>query len=113
MVPETESQPSQEYVDSLQRLKDTLSELECKQQSIAGGLSEPSKVEKALQQAKVTLNLRAAARKLLFRLLSSSFLLPSFRWGSENVTRREVGQGVVCGSGLWGLLAESWVTTGC
>uniref|UniRef100_A0A8C0BZ52 Utrophin n=1 Tax=Buteo japonicus TaxID=224669 RepID=A0A8C0BZ52_9AVES len=49
---ETESQPSQEYVDSLQRLKDTLSELECKQQSIAGGLSEPSKVEKALQQAK-------------------------------------------------------------
>ncbi|NXW19268.1 UTRO protein, partial [Circaetus pectoralis] len=49
---ETESQPSQEYVDSLQQLKDTLSELECKQQSIASGLSEPSKVEKALQQAK-------------------------------------------------------------
>ncbi|NWU78824.1 UTRO protein, partial [Onychorhynchus coronatus] len=49
---ETESQPSQEYVESLQRLKDTLSELEGKQQSIASELSEPSKVEKALQQAK-------------------------------------------------------------
>ncbi|NXF44806.1 UTRO protein, partial [Oceanites oceanicus] len=50
---ETESQPSQEYVDSLQRLKETLSELERKQQSIASGLRDPSEVEKALQQAKV------------------------------------------------------------
>ncbi|NXU26361.1 UTRO protein, partial [Thalassarche chlororhynchos] len=50
---ETESQPSQDYVDSLQQLKDTLSELECKQQSIASGLGDPSEVEKALQQAKV------------------------------------------------------------
>ncbi|XP_037248150.1 utrophin isoform X5 [Falco rusticolus] len=49
---EMESQPSQEYVDSLQRLKDMLGELERKQQAITGGLSEPSKVEKALQQAK-------------------------------------------------------------
>ncbi|KAM6271852.1 utrophin isoform 1-T1 [Spheniscus humboldti] len=49
---ETESQPSQDYVDSLQQLKDMLSELESKQQSIASGLSDPSKVEKALQQAK-------------------------------------------------------------
>ncbi|NXM30563.1 UTRO protein, partial [Oxyruncus cristatus] len=49
---EAENQPSQEYVESLQRLKDTLSELEGKQQSIASELSEPSKVEKALQQAK-------------------------------------------------------------
>ncbi|KAM6083392.1 utrophin [Chlamydotis macqueenii] len=49
---EAESQPSQDYVDSLQRLKNVLSELECQQQSIASGLSEPSKVEKALQQAK-------------------------------------------------------------
>ncbi|NXT85270.1 UTRO protein, partial [Zapornia atra] len=49
---ETESQPSQDYVDSLQQLKDTLNELDCKQQSIASGLSDPSKVEKALQQAK-------------------------------------------------------------
>lgn len=55
MTPETESQPSQDYMDSLQRLKDTLRELECQQQSITSGLSEPSKVEKALQQAKVTL----------------------------------------------------------
>ncbi|XP_051469473.1 utrophin isoform X4 [Apus apus] len=50
---ETESQPSRDYVDALQQLKDTLSQLECKQQSIASGLSDPSKVEKALQQAKV------------------------------------------------------------
>ncbi|NXD70785.1 UTRO protein, partial [Eolophus roseicapillus] len=50
---ETESQPSQDYVDSLQQLKDTLRELECQQQSITSGLSDPSKVEKALQQAKV------------------------------------------------------------
>ncbi|NWR30789.1 UTRO protein, partial [Tachuris rubrigastra] len=49
---ETESQPSQEYVESLQQLKDTLSEVEGKQQSIASELSEPSKAEKALQQAK-------------------------------------------------------------
>ncbi|XP_041279457.1 utrophin isoform X2 [Onychostruthus taczanowskii] len=49
---ETERQPSREYVESLQQLKDMLSELEGKQHSIAGGLSEPSKVESALQQAK-------------------------------------------------------------
>uniref|UniRef100_A0A8C0V2R0 Utrophin n=1 Tax=Cyanistes caeruleus TaxID=156563 RepID=A0A8C0V2R0_CYACU len=49
---QTESQPSREYVESLHQLKDTLSELEGKQHSIASGLSEPSKVENALQQAK-------------------------------------------------------------
>ncbi|XP_014734507.1 PREDICTED: utrophin isoform X3 [Sturnus vulgaris] len=49
---ETESQPSREYVECLQQLKDTLSELEGKQHAIASGLSEPSKVENALQQAK-------------------------------------------------------------
>ncbi|NXU37093.1 UTRO protein, partial [Drymodes brunneopygia] len=49
---ETESQPSREYVESLRQLKDALSELEGKQHSIASGLSEPSKVENALQQAK-------------------------------------------------------------
>ncbi|NWH36318.1 UTRO protein, partial [Chloropsis hardwickii] len=49
---ETESQPSREYVESLQQLKDALSELEGKQRSIASGLSEPSKVANALQQAK-------------------------------------------------------------
>ncbi|NXK57422.1 UTRO protein, partial [Sylvietta virens] len=49
---ETERQPSREYVESLQQLKDALSELEGKQGSIASGLSEPSKVESALQQAK-------------------------------------------------------------
>ncbi|KAI1240837.1 Utrophin [Lamprotornis superbus] len=49
---ETESQPSREYVECLQQLKDTLSELEGKQYAIASGLSEPSKVENALQQAK-------------------------------------------------------------
>ncbi|NXM22240.1 UTRO protein, partial [Ploceus nigricollis] len=49
---ETESQPSREYVESLQQLKDALRELEGKQHCIASGLSEPSKVENALQQAK-------------------------------------------------------------
>ncbi|NXH62961.1 UTRO protein, partial [Rhabdornis inornatus] len=49
---ETESQPSREYVECLQQLKDILSELEGKQHTIASGLSEPSKVENALQQAK-------------------------------------------------------------
>ncbi|NXL56302.1 UTRO protein, partial [Chordeiles acutipennis] len=49
---EAESQPSQDYTESLQRLKEVLSELEHKQQPMAGGLSDPSKVEKALQQAK-------------------------------------------------------------
>ncbi|XP_064269688.1 utrophin isoform X3 [Passer domesticus] len=49
---EAERQPSREYVESLQQLKDVLSELEAKQHSIASGLSEPSKVESALQQAK-------------------------------------------------------------
>ncbi|NXU01966.1 UTRO protein, partial [Buphagus erythrorhynchus] len=48
----TESQPSREYVECLQQLKDTLSELEGKQHAIASGLSEPSKVDNALQQAK-------------------------------------------------------------
>uniref|UniRef100_A0A669PA10 Utrophin n=1 Tax=Phasianus colchicus TaxID=9054 RepID=A0A669PA10_PHACC len=49
---ETESLPSQDFLGSLQRLKDVLSEVECKQQAIASGLSDPSKVEKALQQTK-------------------------------------------------------------
>ncbi|XP_065691443.2 utrophin isoform X1 [Patagioenas fasciata] len=49
---EAENQPSQDYLDSLQQLKEMLSELECKQQSITSGLSDPSKIEKALQQAK-------------------------------------------------------------
>ncbi|XP_053828296.1 utrophin [Vidua macroura] len=49
---ETESQLSREYVESLQQLKDVLSELEGKEHSIASGLSEPSKVENALQRAK-------------------------------------------------------------
>ncbi|XP_059697734.1 utrophin isoform X4 [Haemorhous mexicanus] len=49
---EEERQPSREYVESLQQLKDALSELEGKQHCIASGLSEPSKVESALQQAK-------------------------------------------------------------
>ncbi|NXO66473.1 UTRO protein, partial [Phainopepla nitens] len=49
----TESQPSREYVESLQQLKAALSELEGNQHSIVSGLSEPSKVENALQQAKV------------------------------------------------------------
>ncbi|XP_069708268.1 utrophin isoform X5 [Phaenicophaeus curvirostris] len=49
---EMESQPSQDYMDTLQQLKLTLGELECKQQSLTSGLSDPSKIEKALQQAK-------------------------------------------------------------
>ncbi|XP_054018725.1 utrophin isoform X4 [Dryobates pubescens] len=49
---ETESQPSQDYVDSLLQLKEMLSELECKHQSIVSELSEPSKAEMALQQVK-------------------------------------------------------------
>lgn len=54
-ITETESLPSQDFLGSLQRLKDVLSEVECKQQAIASGLSDPSKVEKALQQTKVIL----------------------------------------------------------
>ena len=76
-----ESQPSQDYVGSLQRLKDALSELECRQQSLASGLSDPSKVEQALQQAKVTLHLHTEARKLLIQLLFPSSALPCVRWG--------------------------------
>uniref|UniRef100_A0A8B9PFS1 Utrophin n=1 Tax=Apteryx owenii TaxID=8824 RepID=A0A8B9PFS1_APTOW len=49
---ETDCQPSQDYLDSLKRLKDMLSELERKQQSIMSGVNDPSKVEKALQQTK-------------------------------------------------------------
>ncbi|XP_066035003.1 utrophin isoform X2 [Chamaea fasciata] len=49
---EAERQPSREYVESLQQLKDVLGELEGKQHSMLSGLSEPSKVESALQQAK-------------------------------------------------------------
>lgn len=80
MVAETERQPSREYVESLQQLKDALSELEGKQLSIASGLSEPSKVENALQQAKVTLTI--ALSKGVTPLLSPCVLLPCFQWGS-------------------------------
>ncbi|CAM9935197.1 unnamed protein product, partial [Bubo scandiacus] len=65
---ETESQPSQDYMDSLQQLKDTLSKLECKQQSIVAGLSEPSKVEKALQQAKTVCEMLEAQKPRVDKL---------------------------------------------
>uniref|UniRef100_A0A663MQL5 Utrophin n=1 Tax=Athene cunicularia TaxID=194338 RepID=A0A663MQL5_ATHCN len=65
---ETESQPSQDYVNSLQQLKDTLSKLECKQQSVVTGLSEPSKVEKALQQAKTVCEMLEAQKPRVDKL---------------------------------------------
>lgn len=43
-----------------------LSEVECKQQAIAGGLSDPSKVEKALQQTKVILTFTLKQGSCLF-----------------------------------------------
>uniref|UniRef100_A0A8C3HUY4 Utrophin n=1 Tax=Chrysemys picta bellii TaxID=8478 RepID=A0A8C3HUY4_CHRPI len=49
---ELECQPSQDYLDTLKRLKDTLNELESKVQSIMSAVSDPSKVERALQQTK-------------------------------------------------------------
>lgn len=65
-------------MDSLQRLKDVLSEVECKQQAITGGLSDPSKVEKALQQTKVILTFTLKQGSCLFchchPLLSVPFL---------------------------------------
>ncbi|XP_067398337.1 utrophin [Emydura macquarii macquarii] len=45
-------QPSQDYLDTLKRLKDTLNELESKAQSIMSAVNDPSKVERALQQTK-------------------------------------------------------------
>lgn len=81
MVPEAESQPSRAYLESLQQLKDMLGELEGKQLSIASGLSEPSKVESALQQAKVT-PLCTQVRKGVTPGLSPSLLLPCFQWGN-------------------------------
>ncbi|NWQ63338.1 UTRO protein, partial [Neopipo cinnamomea] len=65
---ETESQPSQEYVESLQQLKGTLSELEGKHQSIASELSEPSNVEKALQQAKALCETLEAQKPMVDKL---------------------------------------------
>uniref|UniRef100_A0A452I4P7 Calponin-homology (CH) domain-containing protein n=1 Tax=Gopherus agassizii TaxID=38772 RepID=A0A452I4P7_9SAUR len=49
---ELECQPSQDYLDTLKRVKDTLNELESKVQSIMSAVSDPSKVERALQQTK-------------------------------------------------------------
>ncbi|NXP72596.1 UTRO protein, partial [Ramphastos sulfuratus] len=65
---ETESQPSQDYVDSLQQLKEMLSELECKHQSIISELNEPSKVEMALQQAKTGCETLEAQKRRLDQL---------------------------------------------
>ncbi|NXV02720.1 UTRO protein, partial [Cettia cetti] len=65
---ETESRPSRAYVDSLQQLKDVLSELESKQHSIASGLSEPSKVERALQQAKTVCEMLEAQKPRIDKL---------------------------------------------
>ncbi|NXN99803.1 UTRO protein, partial [Rhinopomastus cyanomelas] len=48
-----ESQPSPEYVESLQQLKDELDRLEREQQCGTSGLGDPSQVERALQQAKL------------------------------------------------------------
>uniref|UniRef100_A0A8C3T104 Utrophin n=1 Tax=Chelydra serpentina TaxID=8475 RepID=A0A8C3T104_CHESE len=49
---ELECQPSQDYLDTLKRLKDILNELESKVQSIMSAVSDPSKAERALQQTK-------------------------------------------------------------
>ncbi|NXG40626.1 UTRO protein, partial [Psilopogon haemacephalus] len=65
---EAESQPSQDYVDSLKQLKEMLSELDCKHQSIASELSEPSKVEMALQQAKTVCETLEAQKSRLDQL---------------------------------------------
>ncbi|XP_059689241.1 utrophin [Gavia stellata] len=75
---ETESQPSQDYVDSLQRLKDTLSELEGKQQSIASGLSDPSKVEKALKQAKTVCETLEAQKPRVDKLAEETKALEKY-----------------------------------
>uniref|UniRef100_A0A8C8VJ87 Utrophin n=1 Tax=Pelusios castaneus TaxID=367368 RepID=A0A8C8VJ87_9SAUR len=48
---ELECQPSKDYLDTLKRLKITLNELETKAQSVSS-ISDPSKVERALQQTK-------------------------------------------------------------
>ncbi|NXX46419.1 UTRO protein, partial [Tricholaema leucomelas] len=65
---EAESQPSQDYVDSLQQLKEILGELECKHQSVLSELSEPSKVEMALQQAKTGCEMLEAQKPRLDQL---------------------------------------------
>ncbi|XP_072186986.1 utrophin isoform X1 [Excalfactoria chinensis] len=65
---ETESLPSQDFLGSLQRLKDVLSEVECKQQAIASGLSDPSKVEKALQQTKTVCDTLEAQKPRIHKL---------------------------------------------
>ncbi|KAG6937049.1 utrophin, partial [Chelydra serpentina] len=49
---ELECQPSQDYLDTLKRLKEILNELESKVQSIMSAVSDPSKAERALQQTK-------------------------------------------------------------
>ncbi|NWX97649.1 UTRO protein, partial [Nothoprocta ornata] len=61
-------QPSQDYLDSLKRLKDMLSELECKQQSIMSGVNDPSKVEKALQQTKAVCEALEAQKSRMDKL---------------------------------------------
>ncbi|NWU96524.1 UTRO protein, partial [Upupa epops] len=72
---EVESQPSQDYVDSLQQLKDVLKELECKQQSITSGLSDPSKVEKALGQAKTICETLEAQKPRIDKLAEETKVL--------------------------------------
>nr|XP_014437163.1 utrophin isoform X2 [Pelodiscus sinensis]XP_025035407.1 utrophin isoform X2 [Pelodiscus sinensis] len=49
---ELECQPSQDYLDTLKRLKEILNELESKDQSIMTAMSDQSQVERALQQRK-------------------------------------------------------------
>ncbi|KFP08150.1 Utrophin, partial [Calypte anna] len=65
---ETESQPSPDYMGALQQLKETLRELECRQQPITSGLSDPSKVEKALQKAKTICETLEAQKPTLDKL---------------------------------------------
>ncbi|XP_028903681.1 utrophin isoform X4 [Ornithorhynchus anatinus] len=50
---ELRSQPRQGYMEALQRLKDALSDTESRAQVTLSTLSDPSKVEKALQQKKM------------------------------------------------------------
>ncbi|NXF97731.1 UTRO protein, partial [Eubucco bourcierii] len=65
---ETENQPSQDYMDSLQQLKEMLSELECKHQAVISELSEPSKIEMTLQQAKTGCETLEAQKRRLDQL---------------------------------------------
>ncbi|XP_042312754.1 utrophin [Sceloporus undulatus] len=69
---EFESQPSNDYLDALKKLKDELNELESKVQSIMKTINDFNKVEKALQETKTVCETLENQKRMVDKLAADT-----------------------------------------